>query len=194
MSRISRNIVIAMSVLALTSCLKEKRETIYNSQEDKIDKYITSNMYKTYTEDGESKTDTLRVVYNGGSNRLVLQEGTGTEELKANGTVSFYYAGYTFSGNKSYSNLFVTNHRETADAAQWQGLTVTESDYQLLTINLTHAELLDGLRSGLCGVKPGEHCEILFSGKHGFGKKPYGIIPANSALLFEIWVEAIDNE
>lgn len=172
------------------SCVKEKREATYNSQEDKIDKYITANMYNKYTEDGESKTDTLRVVYNGGSNRLVTKEGTG-EELKSGGKISFYYAGYTFSGSKSISNLFATNHEETATAAKWD---LTDASYKLQVLDLSDSEIIEGLRKGLLGVRSGEECQILFSGKYGFGKKPLGIVPANSAILFEIWVQGVSNE
>lgn len=183
-------ILLALICGSIVSCMKEKREATYNSQESKIDQYITNNMYVKYTENGESKTDTLRVVYNGGSSRLVTTEGTG-EQLKANGTVTFYYAGYSFSGSKSYSNMFATNHQETATAAKWE---LTDSDYNLYTINLNEAEIIEGLRQGLIGVKSGEVCQILFSGKYGFGKKPLGIVPANSALLYEIWVEGVSNE
>ena len=44
------------------------------------------------------------------------------------------------------------------------------------------------------GVKAGEECEIIFSGKYGFGNDSFGIIPANSALLYKIWVISISNE
>lgn len=176
----------AMLLIMAVSCLKEKREETYTNQESKIDQYISSKMYPK----GENGTDTLRVVYNGGSSRLVLKEGDG-DELTSDGTVSFYYAGYTFSGGKSSSGLFATNHKETATAAGWN---LTDADYDLLTLEMRDAELLKGLKEGMKGVRSGEHCEILFSGKYGFGKKPFGIIPANSALLFEIWVEAVSNE
>ena len=179
-------IIIAIICLICISCVKEKREATYTSQESKIDQYITSKMYVK----GENGTDTLTVVYNGGANRLVLQEGDG-EELLSNGMISFYYAGYTFTNNKSASNLFTTNHEATATAAGWD---LTDADYELLTIELNSADLMTGLKDGLKGVKSGEHCEILFSGKYGFGKKPIGIVSANSALLFEIWVEAVSNE
>jgi hypothetical protein len=71
---------------------------------------------------------------------------------------------------------------------------LTDADYGLLTLDISSADLIDGLRDGLTGVRSGEHCEILFSGKYGFGKRPFGIVPANTALLFEIWVEAVSNE
>ena len=181
-----RIFVITALMLSMCSCMKSKLEVTYNNQESKIDQYITSKMYVK----GENGTDTLTVVYNGGANRLVLQEGDG-EELLSNGMISFYYAGYTFTNNKSASNLFTTNHEATATAAGWD---LTDADYELLTIELNSADLMTGLKDGLKGVKSGEHCEILFSGKYGFGKKPIGIVSANSALLFEIWVEAVSNE
>ena len=172
----------------MTLDLKEKREETYNNQESRIDQYISSNMYRKNEEGG---TDTLRVAYRGGTSRLITKEGHTDVELKPNGTVSFYYAGYTFKNNKSYSNLFITNHEQTASQANWD---ITDPDYDIITVNLGEDELLAGLRDGLTGVRPGEECQILFSGKYGFGKKPFGIISAESALLFEIWVIAVDNE
>ena len=56
---------MASAFIIFSSCVKEKLETTYNRQEDQIDKYIASNMYVKYTEDGETRTDTLEVVYKG---------------------------------------------------------------------------------------------------------------------------------
>ena len=190
MKHISGITSLAVVLLAVTSCIKEKLETTYNGQESKIDTYITNNMYVKTTTDGVTTTDTLRVVNNGGSNRLVTKEGTG-EQLNGHGTIAFHYAGYVFSGSKSYSNLFVTNHEETAIAAGWN---LKDASYSLYQIQLDEAELIEGLRKGLAGVRSGEECQILFSGKYGFGNKAFGTIPANSALLFEIWVKAVSNE
>lgn len=183
-------LLLILTCLVASSCLKEKREATYNSQESKIDQYISNNMYVKRTEGDETITDTLRVVYSGGASRLVTKEGTG-EELKEGGTVSIYYAGYSFTNGKSSSNLFATNREETATAAKW---TLTDADFSLYTIDLRDAEIVEGLRQGLIGVKSGEECQILFSGKYGFGKKPLGTVPANSAILFEIWVEGVSNE
>lgn len=176
--------------LSLTSCVKEKLENTYNTQEDKIDQFIEKNRYIKTTVDGKTETDTLRVVYNGGSSRLVTKEGEG-EELKSNGMVAFYYAGYTFNGNISNSNLFATNHLETATSAGWQ---LTDKSYDIMTIDMTEYELIKGLFNGLTGVKAGEECQIFFSGKYAFGKRALGIVPANSALVYKIWVESISNE
>lgn len=172
-------------VFACISCTKERLEMTYTSQESKIDQYINSNKYTD-----SSKSDSLRVVYNGGSTRLVLKEGTG-EELNANGTAAIYYAGYTFNGSKSNANLFITNHEETASKAGWK---LTDGNFEIYKFNMSETRFIEGLKNGLLGVKGGEHCQILFSGKYGFGNEEFGIIPANSALLYEIWVEAISND
>ena len=161
------------------SCVKEKLEMTYNKQEENIDKYINSNL-----------KDDRTVTYNNGSARLTLIHGEG-EELSQDGTIGFYYAGYTFNGNVNSANMFATNHEATATAAKW---TLADPDYTLMEINLKDGKLLEGVRNGLVGVKPGEECEILFCGKYGFGNSTFGMIPANSALAFKIWVVSVSND
>ena len=177
---------LLISLLA-TSCVKQQLETVYNKQEDQIDQYINKNMVVT-NEEGSS--DTLRVVRNGGSNRLVLKEGNG-EELAKDGYVSFYYAGYTFSGSVSSVNMFTTNRLESATEAGWSA---EESEYTLYEISLQDADLIPGLKYGLEGVKAGEECEIIFSAKYGYGNKPLGMILAKTALLYKIWVVGVTND
>ena len=169
---------IIMLCLSLSSCIKEKLENTYSNQEAKIDQYVEKNR-------GEN-----RVVYNEGSTRLVTKDGEG-EELTSSGSIAFYYAGYTFSGSISPSNLFATNHAATAESASW---TLTDEQDDILTINLSEYKLIPGLKAGLVGVKGGEECQILFSGKYGFGDESVGIVPANTALVYKIWVESISNE
>ena len=173
------NILTAAILLIITSsCMGNKLEQSYNNQESKIDKYI------------EGKGEEFRSLRNGGANRVVMVEGEG-EELGKNGFISFYYAGYTFSGNFSKSNLFVTNHKQTAEDAQWN---LSDEEFQIMELNMSDARLTQGLRDGLLGVKAGEECEILFTGKYGFGNKSFGIIPANSAQLWKIWVVGVSND
>ena len=168
-------------------------ETDGNGSIDTIMVIDTTEKYESRVEIQKRDTtwtDTLRVVYNNGSTRLVYTEGTG-EELNAEGTVAFYYAGYTFNGSYNKSNLFVTNDEDTAKDAGWE---LTDEGYEIYKINMGEAKLLEGLRNGLLGVKAGEVCKILFSGKYGFGNEEFGIIPANSALIYEITVEAVSND
>ncbi|MGM9735625.1 MAG: FKBP-type peptidyl-prolyl cis-trans isomerase [Candidatus Cryptobacteroides sp.] len=174
-------LAICAASLISASCTKQKLELTYSSQESYIDKYITAIL---------DTAKTGSVAYRAGSSRVTTVQGEG-EELKENGTLSFYYAGYTFKGSLSRDNLFCTNNADTAAESKWS---LEDQDFDILTVNLAESGFVEGLRNGLVGVKAGEECQILFSGKYGFGKKPFGIIPANSALLYKIWVKGISNE
>ncbi len=181
MKRIKILAILIAAAAVCNSCIKEKLEEMYNKQEDQIDNYIASAIKKdaTYT-----------VTYNGGSSRLTTVAGEGPE-LKSSGSVSFYYAGYIFKSGLSASNLFTTNHQATAEESKWN---TTDSDYSLMEINMNDSSLIEGVRNGLVGVRQGEECEILFSGKYAFGNSTFGIIPANSALAFKIWVVGVSND
>mgnify|MGYP003317339583 CR=1 FL=1 len=200
-------------ILTMQSCVKEKLESTYTAQEKKIDQYIeksrcvkkaikiVSKNPETgeiiYEEDGITSVmkdttviDTLAVFYNRGASRLVTKSGEG-EALAENGTVAFYYAGYVFGSGISSSSLFSTNHLETAKDAGW---TLTDEQDNIITVTLNDSELTEGLKNGLVGVQAGEECQIIFSGKYGFGKKSVGTVPANSALAYRIWVTSVSND
>lgn len=179
MRTMNKYIILLCCIVGLTSCVKQKLEVEYTSQETKIDSYVTKTL-----------KDPMTVTYNNGSTRLTLKAGTG-EALDKDGAVSFYYAGYVFNGSISAGNMFVTNHQETAEKAKWD---LTDADYSIYETDLTDARLLEGVRNGLEGVRAGEECEILFTGKYGFGNSAFGIIPANSALAFKIWVVGVSND
>ena len=197
----NRSILIFTLIICClaSSCVKEKLETIYQKQESQIDSYLSKNntakrdstiIYEDGTKKDTTWTEELQIVYNRGAARLVKKKGSGPK-LAADGAVSFYYAGYTFNGSFSASNLFVTNHQATAEQAGWN---LTDADYQIYEISMNDAKLTQGLRDGLLGVKAGEECEIVFSAKYGFGNKPLGMIPAKTALLYKIWVVGVTND
>jgi len=180
-----KSLVSVLSVvLVLTfSCTKEEIKSQYSRQEQNIETFVNSTL---------SSIDTSYVVRNRGVDRLVIVPGAG-DSLERSGTVSFYYAGYVLSSSSiSSSTLFSTNRRDVALAADW---TVSDSTaFDIRTLNLAESDLVDGLKYGLEGVKGGQECYILFSGKYGFGKKSLGTIPANAALAYHVWVESISNE
>jgi FKBP-type peptidyl-prolyl cis-trans isomerase len=199
-TRTEITLFLIMLSLITGSCVKEKLETIYKKQETQIDSYLSKNNTAKrdstiVNEDGTTRdttwTDTLSIIYNNGSARLVKKKGYGPE-LSPSGAVSFYYAGYIFKGsNVSASNLFATNHQPTAESSNFA---TTDPDYSLFEANIADNEMIEGLRNGLIGVQAGEECEILFTAKYGYGNKTFGIIPVNSALLYKIWVEGVSNE
>lgn len=180
----ARSLIPALVIAAacLMSCTKQNREMMYSAQETKIEKFV----------DGQLKSNpSLRVEYNGGSVRVVLNEGQGVE-LNARGKAGILYAGYDFtSGSLNNSYLFTTNSMDFALSAKWD--ISDDSVFEPLTVDLTDKGVIEGLRNGLEGVKEGEECYILFSGKHAFGKEKNGTIPANSPLAFRVWVQNVEN-
>ena len=167
---------------ALAGCNKQNLQTTYDNQDKKIEQYVMSQI---------SASKAQRVFTNAGSTRLVISEGAGVDSLSTEGSVTIYYAAYTFNGSVSASNMFATNHGETARQNGWDVLSGIDTTARVL--NLKDGDIVEGLRNGLFGVRTGEECLIMFSGKHGFGDRMVGTIPANSALLYHIAVLGIDN-
>ena len=203
----SKIFILLALCLAAGSCVKEKLETFYSKQDTQIDAYMSKarvvkrdsiKLEITPNADDPTKNDTtkvkvewedsLDVIYNKGSVRLIKTEGSGPA-LEEGGSVSFYFAGYVFTSKPS--SLFATNHQETAAGA---GFNLTDDEYQIFEADMRSTKLLEGVRNGLVGVRSGEECEIAFSGKYGFGDEVFGTIPVNSALLYKIWVVGVSNE
>lgn len=197
--------LLALVILSMTasSCIKEKLEEGHAKQDKQIDTYFSKNntAKRTVTievmdpETGDMTTkdtvitDTLRIVHNMGTSRLVRKEGEGPG-LTESGAVSFYYAGYLFTSSPA-RQPFATNRQETATQ---ENFNVTDPDFSVMEVDMRSSELIEGLRNGLIGVRAGEECEIAFSGKYGFGNIVFGTIPANSALFYKIWVVGVSNE
>ena len=78
-----------------------------------------------------------------------------------------------------------------AEAAKWE---LSWEDYfEPVVEDLSDGKLVSGLKKGIKGVKAGEVCYILFSGKYGYGDKQYGTIPAKSALAYYVEVVEVNN-
>ena len=182
--KIFETAAICLTIIGLaTGCSKENLENKFANQETKIESFVSS-----ITSSNEDAT----VAYNGGTTILTVVHGQG-DALEKNGVISFYYAGYILTSTSiSSSNLFTTNDEDTATAAGWT--TTAEDPYKILTVKLNEADFVKGLKNGLPGLKAGDEAYILFSGKYGFGDKVLGTIPANSALVYHVWVEGISNE
>ncbi len=186
-------------VALLSSCTKESIKTLYSSQETKIETLVEAQL---------KSNETYTSVTNEGSTRLTIVQGEG-EPLTDDKMVSFYYAGYVLSGSSlpTASTLFATNREEVATAARWDLTKADPTDpeaeedgdeqdsrYEIMTVKLGEADFVEGLHNGMVGVKGGEECWIFFSGKHGFGSERVGVIPANSAIAYHIWVHSVQSD
>lgn len=175
-------LVTLIALIMVFACSKEEVKLRYSRQEQNIESFVNSTL---------KSVDTAYVVYNKGVTRLVVVPGEG-DSLSVNGTVSFHYAGYVLSGTSvNASNMFATNSEEVAKGSGWT--LSDDSVFEVKTVKLSESGFVKGLKYGLEGVKAGQECYILFSGKYGFGKRELGTIPANSALVYRIWVESVSN-
>lgn len=102
------------------------------------------------------------------SNRVILKHGSG-QTISAGDKVRIYYAGYTLS-NSGPSKEFVN------DSA---------------TVVIGTGKLIRGLDDGITGMKEGEEAAILFTTKYAYGKEAVGIVPEQTALMFQVYAEQI---
>ncbi len=177
--KIASGVSLCFLTLALcAACKKEERALMFANQETKIESFVSKCL---------ADTTAVRVEYNGGSVRLVLTEGDDVD-LNSRGTVTFLYAGYDFtSGNINQTKMFVTNN----PALSWN---VSDSTvFQPVRVSMADGSLMEGLQKGLEGVRAGEECYIIFSGKYGLGKNRLGTIPANAPLAFHLWIQTVEN-
>lgn len=166
-----KRIIYIMCLLAvLAACTKEDRKNQLVTQEEAIDRYISS-------------LRKVRIARNGGSNRLVYIEGKGADSLAAGDSVKFFYAGYLFSNGKG--NLFATN--DTTVAAQ-KGFELSGGIEKRV---LSSKDMVTGLANGLVGAREGEMCEVVFSAKYGYDNDIVYDVPKMSPLIFQVWVEGI---
>jgi FKBP-type peptidyl-prolyl cis-trans isomerase len=179
-------VVISISVIIAfiaTSCGDKQLDSLYDGQEKKIQSLVTN-----LTRNNNDAT----VESNNGSIRVTVVHGEGAP-LSENGAVAFYYAGYYItSASLDKSTMFATNNESFANSQRWS--TTDTTAFAITTIKLGEDDIVEGLKNGLVGVKGGDECYVLFSGKRGFGKKKIANIPANSALAYRLWIKSVSND
>ena len=177
-----RLLISLLALAACLSCTKQQVQASYDKQETMIESFVSTQL----------KTEGTYAVYNKGSVRLVTTKGEGTDSLATDGVVSYYYALYRLTSSPiSSSNLISTNNADIAGSS-WS--LSDEDAFDIITVKLDESGYVEGLRNGLEGVRDGQECYILFSGQYGFGDRIHGTIPANSGLVYHIWVSSISNE
>lgn len=165
----------------LFSCSKEEEKSAFAAQEKRINAFV---------EDSLNAHPEYKVIKNKHITKLIVKEGIG-EPANGKSEIAIFYIAYTFpSKAPSLNNLLSTNIKEIAERANWT-IEQDENTFGVKTIIPDKDELVQGLKEGLEGVKEGEECYILFSGKYGYGSNKIGIIPTCSALMYHIFVEAV---
>ena len=126
------------------------------------DKYIDTYVSNNFADNP--------VYHEGGVVRVVLVEGpAGAPVIERGDSVYLYYAGYTFGQNGPETQFVL--------------------DSGMVCVG--KGKLIRGLDDGLTGARLGEEALILFSGEHGYGTSAVGLVPENTALLFDVGVAEI---
>lgn len=113
------------------------------------------------------------VFRNEGVSRVVVEAGMqGGPVLERGDSVYLFYAGYIF-GQSGPSSRFVLD----------SGM-----------VRVGRGDLIDGLDKGLPGARQGEEALLLFTSEHGYGDQAVGLVPENSALLFDVRVGTIKKK
>jgi FKBP-type peptidyl-prolyl cis-trans isomerase 2 len=97
------------------------------------------------------------------------------------------------------NNLPVTTAIESGDSASLCligytfGQSGPESQFTVdsITVRVGKGDLITGLDRGLIGARLGQESLILFPAQFGYGKQPVGLVPKNTALMFDVLVTAI---
>jgi len=175
-----RLLALAFTVLLAVCC--GKADAGYATQAESIKRYVDAQL--------ESHPD-YTAEWSGDIARLTVTQGEGAS-LAEGGLVKLFYAGYVFVNGVSSGSLFATNHPDIARAAGWNlsGGELGEGT----VLDLSDKNVLEGLRKGLKGVKPGEECYVMFPSRYGMGDRVAGTIPAGSPLIYRIWVIDIEND
>lgn len=188
MLKVSHIITIIAFALLLMSCSKQDIELIYINQETAIDKFI------------EQKYKDSTVVTKGGARRIIMNKGFvldtygnatyPKDSLEYGDNIKLFYAAYIF-GNSGPTTIVATNVKEIAEKS---GLELTEPDFEMLDITYGEESFVEGLNSGIYGVRENEYSHIIFSSKYGFKNEFVAHIPKLSSLFYEVWIMNVNKK
>lgn len=113
---------------------------------------------------------------------LKIKEGSGPKP-ELGQTANVYYAGYLSNGT-----LFDTNIEEVATKfAVFDERRKAGGGYNLTQMVCSpQSSIVPGFREGLLAIKVGDKVRLFIPKHLGFGPKPYGPIPADSELVFDL--------
>lgn len=171
MDRFSYICTALLLSVATLSCSKQDRENTIITQENSIDRYISS-------------LGGVQVVRNNGANRVIISSDNSAAVAGRGDSLYIRFAGYIFSNGRG--KMFVTN-----DTSVVENKDFVEVVQKPFGIKLGSTPLVKGLERGLEGVTQKEHCYIIFSAKYGFNNTVVYGIPKLSPLFYEVWVDKI---
>ena len=125
-------------------------------------KYIDDYITKHYSD--------KEVIRYEGAVRVVLANSVAqTITIEPGDSARLYLAGFTFGQSGPQGQFFLDS----------------------CMVRVGKGDLITGLDRALVGARLGEESLILFPAQLGYGKQAVGLVPANTALMFDVLVTAI---
>jgi FKBP-type peptidyl-prolyl cis-trans isomerase 2 len=159
-----RRLLLLITVLS-TAALAAGCETEVREANINQEQYINDYIEKNYAD--------YEVVRNQGSNRIVLADTLkGVPAIEKGDSSYLYLVGFIFGQNGP------------------QGYFVQDSGM----FRVGTGDLIQGLDRGLIGAHLGEEALVLFPAQLGYGNQAVGLVPENTALMFDVFVAAIKKD
>ncbi|MBQ8863551.1 MAG: FKBP-type peptidyl-prolyl cis-trans isomerase [Rikenellaceae bacterium] len=197
---IKRNIwgAIALALLALAGCNKMDEEI--TKQESNFERYLSNqgaadrDKYDPETDmSGKTKFyDRIGGVYrwNPKEFNLMIERPTGDSVTVAKGdSLSIYYHAYVMEGSRP-GDLFDTNRKYLINS-KFKNLNTELWSTDPLRFKLGDGTLMPSLEQALPGCVLGDSVIFLLTCDLAYGKKPIGVVPQYSPIMFTIIIDDI---
>ena len=115
---------------------------------------------------------------------IIIKEGAGAV-VEAGRSVWVHYAGYLSNGKP-----FDTSVKEVA--LLMNSYDPRREPYEAFSVIAgPQGQVIEGWKQGLIGLKQGTHAKLIIPPSLGYGAQDLGVIPPNSTLVFDVWIEDV---
>ena len=108
--------------------------------------------------------------------------------LESSGTAIIDFAVYSFS--TGLGQLYYTNRKDLVDEEYLPDLE-QYWPFAPQEVSLGDSRLIKGVRLGLAGCHEGDSVQLFLVSSLGYGDKPWGVVPANTPLVWDIVVKQV---
>ena len=196
MSKLQYILTAAVAILCTVGC--NKMSDRVTTQETNFEKYLTNQkVYDREDYDHENDASGATVKFYdriGGVYRFVANESredrpAESEALQVGDSAWLYYHAYVFQGTRP-GNVYDTN-RASIIRSKLPNLNTELWSTDPLEVRLGDGKLMRGLEDGLEGCRAGDSIVLLLTTDLAYGKRPLGVVPQYSPVMFIISIEDI---
>jgi len=164
-------VALFFCVVIICSCEKSEDEDVFSRQEEDINTYVQGVLHENF-----------QVYHKEGSGvwRVVEKPGSGDDVVVRGSKIKIDYFLYLFDSRSERGEGVLIYADESDPDDEW------------LTVG--GGELITGLDIGVVGAKLNETCQIVFSGRYGYGDKQVGLVPKMQPLSIRVTIKELKND